>query len=57
MFFDCNRKNSESKALFDSENVENGTEFSRVNDRVCANQNTILTACKGHCLTLLKTIV
>ena len=26
------QKNSESKALFDSENVENGTEFSRVND-------------------------
>ena len=26
------KNNSESKALFDSENVENGTEFSRVND-------------------------
>ena len=30
--FDCNRNNSEWKALFDSEHVEDRTEFSRVND-------------------------
>ena len=58
VFFDCNRNNSERNALLDSENVEDGTQFSRVNiNDFCANQNTILAACKGHCLTLLKTIV
>ena len=32
VFFDRNRNNSERKVLFDSDNVEDGPEFSRVND-------------------------
>ena len=50
-------RNNEGKALFDSENVEDGTEFSSVHGRFLCKSNTILATCKGHSLTLLKTIV
>ena len=59
------KKNSESKALFDSENVENGTEFSRVNDWVLCKskhnfdgmQRTLFDPAKNNSLVAAKFVL